>query len=57
MTDPAPVAAVEHTAVEGPLEWSPVRKERARTIANLVSAVVLLAIVAMGIAYANAGMP
>jgi len=57
VTDPAPVAAVEHTAVEGPLEWSPVRKERARTIANLVSAVVLLAIVAMGIAYANAGMP
>lgn len=57
MTDPAPVPAVEHTADEGPLEWSPVRKERGSTIANLASAAVLLAILAMGIAYVNAGMP
>lgn len=57
MTDPAPVAAVEHTVDDGPLEWSPVRKEPARTIANIASAVVLLAILAMGTAYVNAGMP
>ena len=53
----APIPSAEHAANDGPLEWSPARASRAHYLANITAAIALLAILAMGIAYANAGMP
>jgi len=53
----APVPSAEHAANDGPLVWSPARASRAHYVANITAAIALLAILAMGIAYANAGMP
>lgn len=52
---PAPVSA--HGVADAPLALRTTRSPRGSFVANAISASALLAILAMGIAYVNAGMP